>query len=50
MRRLSPSHCSLPLPHLPHGASLLLRFITLGSKPSHGAVSVPRMRLSAMQI
>jgi hypothetical protein len=50
MRRLSPSHFSLPLPHFPHGAWLLLPFVTLGSQPLHGVVSVPRIRLSAMQI
>lgn len=50
MRRLSTFHSSLPLLHLPHGTSLLLPFVTLGSQPPHGVVSVPRIRLSAMQI
>jgi hypothetical protein len=35
---------------LPHGASLLLPFVTLGSQPLRGIVCVPRIRLSAMQI
>ncbi len=48
MRRLSPSRSVLPLLHLPHGASLILPFVTLGSQPLH--VSVPRIRLSAMRI
>jgi hypothetical protein len=50
MRRLSSLHCSLPLPHLPHGTSLLLLFITLTAQSLHGVVSVPRIRLSAMQV
>jgi hypothetical protein len=50
MRRLSLSHSSLPVPHVPHDAWLLLPFVTLGTHPLHGVVSVPRIRLSAMRI